>query len=231
MAESNQQLQHIAFIPDGNRRWAKSNGLSINQAYKRGYEQLRVVAQACFDRNIPYFSAFVFSNENWQRANDEVSILMQLALKVILKDAKELHKKNVRLCIVGSREKLSDKLQAAIHEAETLTAKNTAGTFLACFNYGGKQEIVDAVRAIAKENVDPEDINEDMISHYLYYPEVPSPDLIVRTSGEKRLSNFLLWESAYSEFAFVDEFWPEFNEERLDKVLADYANRGRRFGK
>jgi len=231
MAEPNHQLQHIAFIPDGNRRWARANGLSINQAYKRGYEQLRVVAQACFDRNIPYFSAFVFSSENWQRASNEVSILMQLALKVILKDAQELHKKNVRLRIVGSREKLSAKLRAAIEEAETLTAKNTAGTFLACFNYGGQQEIVDAVRAITQEDTKPEDITEELITQHLYCPEVPAPDLIVRTSGEKRLSNFLLWQSAYSEFAFVDEYWPEFDENRLDAVLQDYANRGRRFGK
>ncbi|MFO0862689.1 MAG: polyprenyl diphosphate synthase [Candidatus Saccharibacteria bacterium] len=231
MADSNHQLQHIAFIPDGNRRWAKANGFSINQAYKRGYEQLRVVAQACFDRNIPYFSAFVFSSENWQRASDEVGILMKMALKVVLKDAKELHKKNVRLRIVGSREKISDKLKAAIEEAEELTKNNTAGTFLACFNYGGRQEIVDSLRAIVRENIHPDDINDEVITKHLYCPEVPAPDLIVRTSGEKRLSNFLLWQSAYSEFAFVDEFWPEFDETRLDAVLTDYANRGRRFGK
>ncbi len=231
MAESNQQLQHIAFIPDGNRRWAKANGFSINQAYKRGYEQLRVVAQACFDRNIPYFSAFVFSSENWQRASDEVGILMKMALKVVLKDAKELHKKNVRLRIVGSREKLSAKLKLAIEEAEELTKNNTAGTFLACFNYGGRQEIVDSLRAIVQEKIDPEDITDEVITSHLYCPEVPAPDLIVRTSGEKRLSNFLLWQSAYSEFAFVDEFWPEFDETRLEAVLHDYANRGRRFGK
>ncbi len=231
MAETKHQLQHIAFIPDGNRRWAKANGFSINQAYKRGYEQLRVVAQACFDRNIPYFSAFVFSSENWQRASDEVGILMKMALKVVLKDAKELHKKNVRLRIVGSREKLSDKLRAAIEEAEELTKNNTAGTFLACFNYGGRQEIVDSLRAIVRENLKPEEIDDEVITKHLYCPEVPAPDLIVRTSGEKRLSNFLLWQSAYSEFAFVDEFWPEFNEVRLDAVLQDYANRGRRFGK
>ncbi len=231
MAESNHQLQHIAFIPDGNRRWAKANGFSINQAYKRGYEQLRVVAQACFDRNIPYFSAFVFSSENWQRASDEVGILMKMALKVVLKDAKELHKKNVRLRIVGSREKLSDKLRAAIEEAEELTKNNTAGTFLACFNYGGRQEIVDSVRAIVQNGIQPNDITDEIITNHLYCPEVPAPDLIVRTSGEKRLSNFLLWQSAYSEFAFVDEFWPEFDEARLDLVLEDYASRGRRFGK
>ncbi len=231
MADSNHQLQHIAFIPDGNRRWAKANGFSINQAYKRGYEQLRVVAQACFDRNIPYFSAFVFSSENWQRASDEVGILMKMALKVVLKDAKELHKKNVRLRIVGSREKISDKLKVAIEEAEELTKNNTAGTFLACFNYGGRQEIVDSLRAIVRENIHPDDINDEVITKHLYCPEVPAPDLIVRTSGEKRLSNFLLWQSAYSEFAFVDEFWPEFDETRLDAVLTDYANRGRRFGK
>lgn len=231
MASQNSPLKHIAFIPDGNRRWAKANGLSIAQAYKRGYDQLRVVAEACFERNIPYFSAFVFSAENWQRASDEVSILMKMALKVVLKDAQELNKKNVRLRIVGSRERLSDKLKAAIEEAEALTAGNTAGTFLACFNYGGQQEIIDAVKNISKEGVNPEEITVETITKHLYCPEVPSPDLIVRTSGEKRLSNFLLWQSAYSEFAFVDEFWPDFDAKLLDKVLADYASRARRYGK
>jgi len=231
MATQQPPLQHIAFIPDGNRRWAKANGLSIAQAYKRGYDQLRTVAEACFERGIPYFSAFVFSAENWQRASDEVSLLMKLALNVILKDAKELHKRNVRLRIVGSREKLSDKLKAAIVEAEELTAGNTAGTFLACFNYGGQQEIVDAVAAIIKKGIAAAEITTETITQHLYCPEVPAPDLIVRTSGEKRLSNFLLWQSAYSEFAFVDEFWPEFDATRLDAVLADYQNRGRRYGK
>lgn len=231
MASQNPPLKHIAFIPDGNRRWAKANGLSIAQAYKRGYDQLRVVAEACFERNIPYFSAFVFSAENWQRASDEVSILMKMALKVVLKDAQELNKKNVRLRIVGSRERLSDKLKAAIEEAEALTAGNTAGTFLACFNYGGQQEIIDAIKSISKEGVNPEEITTEAITKHLYCPEVPSPDLIVRTSGEKRLSNFLLWQSAYSEFAFVDDFWPDFDAKLLDKVLADYSSRARRYGK
>lgn len=231
MADNQPPLQHIAFIPDGNRRWAKQNGKSIRDAYKYGYKQLRTIAEACFERNIPYFSAFVFSAENWQRASDEVSILMQMAVGVVLKDAKELHSKNVRLRIVGSREKLSDKLKQAIDEAEQLTAKNTAGTFLACFNYGGQQEIVDAVREISLEGLKPEEITTQTISDHLYCPEVPAPDLIVRTSGEKRLSNFLLWESAYSELAFVDELWPEFTPQRLDEVLLDYVSRGRRFGK
>jgi undecaprenyl diphosphate synthase len=231
MASQNPPLNHIAFIPDGNRRWAKANGFSINQAYKRGYEQLRLVAEACFERKIPYFSAFVFSSENWQRASEEVSLLMKMALQVILKDAKELHKKNVRLRIVGSREKLSAKLKKAIEEAESLTAGNTAGTFLACFNYGGQQEIVDAIKSIANEGIEPQVITTETISKHLYCPEVPAPDLIVRTSGEKRISNFLLWESAYSEFAFVDEYWPEFDDKRLDVVLTDYTNRSRRYGK
>jgi undecaprenyl diphosphate synthase len=231
MAEQPPPLQHIAFIPDGNRRWAKANGLSIVDAYKKGYEQLRTVAEACFDRNIPYFSAFVFSAENWQRAGDEVSLLMKMALRVILKDAKELHKRNVRLRIVGSRDKLSAKLRSAIEEAEALTADNTAGTFLACFNYGGQQEIVDAVQGITKEGIKPEEITIETITQHMYCPEVPAPDLIVRTSGEKRISNFLLWQSAYSEFAFVDEFWPEFDAVRLDVVLTDFASRARRYGK
>lgn len=231
MTDKQPPLRHIAFIPDGNRRWAKANGLSVVEAYRRGYDQLRVVAEACFERNIPYFSAFVFSSENWQRASDEVSILMKMALKVVLKDAKELHARNVRLRIVGSREKLSDKLKAAIEEAEALTAKNTAGTFLACFNYGGQQEIVDAVASIAREGIDPAEITTETITEHLYCPEVPAPDLIVRTSGEKRLSNFLLWQSAYSEFAFVDEFWPDFDASRLDTVLDNFTSRNRRFGK
>jgi len=224
-------LQHIGFILDGNRRWARENDLNTLEGHLAGYKNLKVIAQACWDRNIRYFSCYLFSTENWKRSSDEVKYLMKLALKGILKEAKELHEKNVRLCIIGSREHLDKKIIAAIEEAEALTAHNTAGTFLACFNYGGQEEIVTATQAIIQEGIKAEDITPEVIKHHLYTAENPPPDLIVRTSGEQRLSNFLLWDSAYSELTFVEKYWPDFTVDDLDSILANYTKRSRRYGK
>lgn len=223
-------LTHIAFILDGNRRWAKKEGLSTLDGHKAGYKNLKDIAQACFDRDITYFSCYLFSNENWKRSKEEVGYLMSLAMRVVLKDAQELHDKNVRLKIVGSRVGLDKKLIADIEKAENLTAKNTAGTFAACFNYGGQQEIVAATQAIVKSGIEADKVTEQTIKEHLYTKDIPAPDLIVRTSGEQRLSNFLLWDSAYAELCFVEKLWPDFTAADLDEVLANYVDRNRRFG-
>lgn len=223
-------LKHIGFILDGNRRWAKQHGLKTIEGHMAGYKNLKKIAESCWDRGISYMSCYLFSTENWQRSNEEVGYLMSLTLRVILKDAQELHSKNVRLKIIGSREKLDKKLIKSIEKAEELTKNNTAGTFIGCFNYGGRSEIVDAVRDIVSQGTKPDEIGEEMIKKHLYTADIPEPDLIVRTSGEKRLSNFLLWDSAYSELAFVDKLWPDFSESDLDSVLSDYTSRKRRFG-
>ena len=154
-------LQHIAFILDGNRRWAAREGLSSLEGHKAGYKNLKVIAQACFDKGIKYFSCYLFSNENWQRSQEEVGYLMNLALRVVLKDAKELNSKNVRLKIIGSRLGLDKKLLQAIEKAEELTASNTAGTLVACFNYGGQQEIVEATKSIVSSGLPAEEITEE----------------------------------------------------------------------
>ncbi len=223
-------LKHIGFILDGNRRWAKKHGLKTIEGHLAGYKNLKKIAESCWDRGILYMSCYLFSTENWQRSNDEVSYLMRLTLKVILKDAKELHKNNVRLKIIGSRDKLDEKLVKSIEKAEALTRNNTAGTFIGCFNYGGRAEIVNAIQQIIDKDVKVDQIDEKLVKNYLYTSDIPEPDLIVRTSGEKRLSNFLLWDSAYSELSFVDKLWPDFNETDLDSVLDDFVSRKRRYG-
>ena len=223
-------LTHIAFILDGNRRWAAREGLSSLEGHQAGYKNLKAIGQACFDKGIKYFSCYLFSAENWQRSQEEVGYLMNLALRVILKDARELHDKNVCLKIIGSRVGLDKKLVAAIEKAEALTANNTAGTLAACLNYGGQQEIVAATQAIVASGVAPDMITEETVKEHLFTKNIPAPDLIVRTSGEQRLSNFLLWDSAYSELSFVEKFWPEFGPDDLDGVLEDYTARVRRYG-
>jgi len=222
--------KHIAFILDGNRRWASAQGQSSLDGHKAGYKNLKVIAQACFDKGIKYFTCYLFSNENWQRSQEEVGYLMNLALRVVLKDAKELNAKNVKLKIIGSRQGIDKKLLQAIEKAEQLTAKNTAGTLVACFNYGGQQEIVEATKNIIDSGLDSKNITEETIKNHLYTKDIPAPDLIVRTSGEQRLSNFLLWDSAYAELFFVKKNWPEFSPQDLSLVLDEFALRNRRFG-
>jgi len=226
----NPTLNHIAFILDGNRRWAKEQGLTTLEGHKAGYKNLKVIAEHCFDQGIKYFTCYLFSTENWQRSSEEVGYLMNLALRVVLRDAKELNEKNVKLKIIGSRDNLDKKLVEAIEKAEKLTENNTAGVFSACFNYGGHQEIVKATKEIVESGVASSEIDEEMIKNHLYTKDIPAPDLIVRTSGEQRLSNFLLWDSAYSELLFIKKFWPDFTKSDLDQVSADFHSRSRRFG-
>jgi len=222
---------HIGFILDGNRRWAQDNGLPKLVGHKKGYENLKKIAELCFDRGIKVVSAFIFSTENWNREQTEVDYLMDLALKLFKKDLKEIDEKGFRIVVSGSRKKLSDKLLSAIEDATAKTAQNTRGTINICFNYGGQQEIADAVMKINAQGQKGVDITPQLISDNLYQPELPAVDYIVRTSGEKRLSNFLLWQSAYAELEFVPVHWPAFGEQDLEAVLEEYAQRSRRFGK
>ena len=221
---------HIGFILDGNRRWAQENGLPKLVGHKKGYDNLKKIAQECFDRGIKVVSAYIFSTENWKREKSEVDYLMDLALKLFQKDLKELIEKNIRIVVSGSRERLSDKLVKAIDKAEKTTAQNTHGIINICFNYGGQLEVADAVRKIIKSGKTPESISPKTIRENLYCPELPAVDYIVRTSGERRLSNFLLWDSAYAELEFVDVHWPAFSSEDLNEVLSEYHQRSRRFG-
>lgn len=228
---SEKKLNHLAVIIDGNRRWAKENNLPKIEGHKVGYKNLKKIAQKAFDKGIKYFSAFVFSTENWGREKSEVSYLMDLVFKVFTQDLKKLHKNGVKIRVIGSRDNLSDKMIKVIDEAEKITNNNQKGTLCLCFNYGGRDEIVQACKKIVKNNISENSVTEDSLRKEMYTHDIPDPDMIVRTSGEKRLSNFLLWGSAYAELSFIDVYWPDFNEKCLDDIISDYHNRSRRFGK
>lgn len=222
---------HIGFILDGNRRWAKENGLPQLQGHKVGYDNLKKIAEAAFDKGVSYVSAFVFSTENWSRAKTEVSYLMRLSHKMITKDFREANKKGIRLLWMGSEELVSKKLAQEMNRTVEMSKNNTKGTLALCFNYGGHREISEAFKKMIQQGVKAEDVSEDTIAQNLYNPGVPPLDLIIRTSGEQRLSNFMLWRAAYSELYFSDKYWPDFSTIDLDEALKDYENRKRRFGK
>lgn len=222
---------HVGIILDGNRRWAKEKGKPSLEGHRRGYEKLKDIATHAFDRGVGTLSAYIFSTENWDRTKKEVNYLMNLALKMVTKDLKELDEKNIRVVWLGTPEKLSKKLISALKNAEDKTKNNTAGTLALCFNYGGQVEIAEAFKKIFSDGYTEADINAELISEYLYQPQVGPVDLIIRTSGEQRLSNFMLWRAAYSELYFSDKYWPDFSTIDLDNALKDYENRKRRFGK
>ena len=222
--------QHIGFIVDGNRRWAREHGLSIAEGHRKGYDNLEKIADAAHAMGVQYVSAYVFSTENWKRERAEVRDIMKLLRWVLQHELENFYNRGVRLRVVGSKLHLGKTLLKAIHEAERLTENNDRGTLLLCLDYGGQQEIVDATKRIIAAGYNSDDITPELISKYLYAPDIPAPDLIIRTSGEQRLSNFLLWESAYSELIFSDVYWPDFNEKELSKAMAEYSKRQRRFG-
>lgn len=233
MSEVNRAVvpQHLGLILDGNRRWAREHGLPIAEGHRRGYLNLKTIARAAIDRGVSYISAYVFSAENWNREKDEVKNLMKLLLWILRHEIDELNREGIRVRVIGSRLKLGKALISAIHRAEEKTRDNERGTLLLCLDYGGQQEIVEAVKRIAAEGVDPKDITPELISEHLYAPDVPPVDLVIRTSGEQRISNFMLWESAYSELLFDKVYWPDFKEKNLVAALQTYGERHRRFGK
>ena len=222
--------QHIGYIVDGNRRWAQKHGLPTYEGHLAGYNAITDVALASFDAGVSFVSAYIFSTENWKRSEDEVGKLMSLVLRLLTSDVTILEKNNVRLRILGSRDGVSDKILAAIADAEKRTENNTHGTLALCFNYGGQLEIVDACKKVVQSGVTAGEITPELIAQNLYAPEVPPADLIVRTSGEQRLSNFMLWRAAYSEFLFLEKQWPDMTKEDVTAILEEYERRGRRFG-
>lgn len=224
-------VRHVGIIMDGNRRWARQRGLPTLEGHRRGYAQLKKVAQWCVDRGIDVLTVFAFSTENWNRSKEEVNYLMRLFEIALSRDLNELHRRNIRVAVVGRIKGLPKRLQGHITKAMNKTKHNTAGTLQLALNYGGRTEIVDAVKKVVRTARDASKINEESISKALYTANVPDPDLIIRTSGEQRLSNFLAWQGVYSELLFIDKNWPDFNEHDLDSALAEYARRQRRFGK
>ncbi len=230
MKEINRLPTHIAFIMDGNGRWAKQRGLSRIEGHQAGVESARPLIDYLSQHHVKYATFYSFSTENWDRPQDEVSALLRLMKKAIDKEALECHKKGIRICHLGRLEGLSPKLKQSISRALELTKNNTGMTVSLAFNYGGRLEIVDAVRRLIDEGVPPQSIDEKLFSNYLYTAGLPDVDLVIRTGGEIRISNFLLWQSAYSEYYFTPVLWPDFNEAELEKALLSYSQRQRRFG-
>lgn len=222
---------HLGLILDGNRRWAKLNNTPTLEGHRIGYDNLKTITKQAFSSGVNYISAYVFSTENWNRSREEVGYLMDLLLKFFKKDCSELNKQGVRILWLGNQRKLNSKILKAVSQAVELTKNNTKGTLALCFNYGGYDEIVEAVKKMIKLNVKEEDVTTRLIRDNLFCPDLPDLDLVIRTSGEQRISNFMLWRIAYSELYFSDKFWPEFTVEDIKLALEEYANRGRRFGK
>jgi len=218
---------HIAIVMDGNGRWAKRRFLPRLAGHKQGVDALRRCAQACAERGVAVLTVFAFSSENWNRPDDEVSGLMELLAKALAREVPQLHKDGVRLHFVGDRNRLSEKVQSGLAEAEAVTAGNVRLVLNVCFNYGGRWDIAQAAAQLAARN---EPITEASLNAAMALAHVPDPDLVVRTGGEMRLSNFLLWQAAYSEMLFSERLWPEFDEAALDEAIAAYAVRQRRFG-
>jgi len=222
------KIKHLGIIMDGNRRWATTRRLPSFEGHRAGYKKIEDVLRWCRDAGIKILTLYAFSTENWQRSKKEVDFLMKLFYLALTKDIKKLHKNKVCVRVIGREEGLSKKLQQAIKKAEALTKNNTAVILNLAINYGGRLELVDAFNKILKNP--PKEITEDLISQNIYTADLPDPDLIIRTSGERRLSEFLTWQSAYSEFYFIKRHWPEFSKEDFDDALNDFANRQRRFG-
>lgn len=221
---------HIAIIMDGNGRWARQRGLPRMAGHRAGTENLRRVIEACVEFGVQILTIYAFSTENWGRPAAEVMGLMSILENVIDRELLELHKNGVRLQHIGRMERISPTLQRKVREAIALTAHNTRLTLNVAFNYGGRDEIVQAVRRILADGVAPEQVDEALISHYLYTSDQPDPDLIIRTSGELRVSNFLIWQGAYAEYYVTPTFWPDFDKEELRQALWHFARRERRFG-
>lgn len=223
---------HIAFIVDGNRRWAKKRDLSPFEGHRRGFNKIKQVVKWSFARGVWAVTFYVFSTENWGRSRKEIDYLMDtlFAERLFRRELETLHKNGMRVLVAGERHDLPKKLRERIKRAEGLTKKNTRGTVVFALNYGGRTELVQAVRRILKKKIQPRDVTAELIRQNLYLPQLPDPDIIIRTGGEQRLSNFLMWQSAYSELYFINNYWPDFSERDLEKVLRNYAKRERRFG-
>lgn len=222
--------RHVAVVMDGNGRWARQRYMPRFFGHKQGVDTLVRAVNAFADRGVEFLTVYAFSSENWKRPTEEVSGLMSLVLVAVTKYLQKLADDGVRIRIVGDREAVSDKLRAAWAQAETLTANNRRITLSVAFNYGGRWDMVQACRQALREGVPPEQVDEAYLSSRMALAYAPDPDLFIRTGGEMRVSNFLLWQAAYSEFFFTERLWPDFGEADIDAALAAFAQRDRRFG-
>lgn len=224
-------LKHVAIIMDGNRRWAKEKNLASMIGHKKGAEALKTTLKSCHSFGIEYLTVYAFSTENWNRDRSEVDFLMGLLAQTIKSELKEMHQNDVRIRFIGDISPLNNGLKEILQNAESITKDNQGVKLQIAFNYGSRDEIVKAVQRIIAQGISPDNITEDLISKNLYTRDIPDPDLLIRTGGEMRISNYLLWQSAYSEILVLEQFWPDFDEESLENAVLEFQNRNRRFGK
>lgn len=223
--------RHIAIIMDGNGRWAQRRNLPRLAGHKQGIENLRLVINACLEFGIKYLTIFAFSTENWGRPEDELKGLNQIFIDVFTNELDELNRRGVRILHIGQREGIGSELMSKIDVAVEKSQKNDRLTLSVALNYGSRNEILHAVKKIVADKISEDQVTEELITSYLFTADTPDPDLVIRTSGEQRLSNFLLWQSAYSEWVFPDVLWPDYDREELIKSIQEFAKRDRRFGK
>ena len=222
---------HVGIIIDGNRRWASEKGLPTFEGHRQGYEKLKKVGKWCKNRGVKILTIFTFSTENWNRAEKEVNYLMKLLRHALAeREINWVHKEGIKLRVIGQKERLDNSLQQLIKKAEKKTKNNKEGILNLAISYGGRPEIVSAIKKIVRKKILPKDITEEVINKNLWTAGLPYPDLLIRTSGELRTSGFLTWQAAYSELYFLDKHWPDFTESDLDKAFSEYARRQRRFG-
>jgi undecaprenyl diphosphate synthase len=231
MTQTNYPPQHVAIIMDGNGRWAKNRGLPRLAGHNAGGKNIRPVVKIFADYGVKYLTLYTFSTENWNRPRIEVAGLLSLLAKKIDQETQAFHQENIRLVHLGRLDRLSQKLREKVQAAVELTKNNTGLTLCLAFDYGGRDEIVQAARRIASAGIPGDRIDEAMFARYLYLPDIPDPDLVIRTGGESRLSNFLIWQAAYSEFYFTPVLWPDFGLKDVEEALSEYKRRQRRFGK
>jgi undecaprenyl diphosphate synthase len=222
--------QHVAIIMDGNGRWAAQRHLPRHEGHRAGTKNIRRIVEEFALRGVPYLTLYAFSTENWSRPSREVQALLTILGQVVDEQAQALHREGVRLLHLGRLDRLSPSLQTAIQRALDLTKDNTRLTLSVAFDYGGRAEILDAIRRMIADGVTASHVDEDLVRRYLYTGSLPDPDLIIRTAGEQRLSNFLLWQAAYSEYYCTPVLWPDFGGAEISSALADYQQRQRRFG-
>ena len=221
---------HIGFIVDGNRRWARERGLPTLEGHRKGFNQVEKIATYAIEKGAKFVSFYLFSTENWNRSEEEIGYLMDLLRHNIKRLTKKFKKENIRCVVMGRRDPVPEDLLKSLDELEAETENNTRGTVCVCFNYGGHWELADTMTKILKNYSKDTEVTPEIIEQNLYHPEVPACDLIVRTSGEERISGFQLWRASYSEFLFLDKYFPEFTEEDFDFCVTEFEKRGRRFG-
>ena len=224
-------LEHIAIIMDGNRRWAKEHFLPSMMGHKKGVDALKKITRACDDFGVKYLTLYAFSTENWNRKKEEVDFLMDLLATTLKSELDELNQNNVKMNFIGDLTALNQNLQDILEKSTEVTKNNTGVILTVAINYGARDEIVHAIKNIIKDGKKEDEITQELVSNYLYTKNIPDPDLLIRTSGEKRISNYLLWQIAYSEIYITDTYWPEFDKEKLAQAIIEFGLRQRRWGK